>query len=78
MVQPRATSRTSAREWRCPRCGSPLGHVTGSGDLIVTAVSSLVELSRVTVVVRCGCGAAKAFDGQRVIVRKVGVVSNGS
>lgn len=54
--------------WRCPQCGARLGHVTGAGDLVVTAAGVLIERSRTAVVVTCERGHAWACHGRRVLI----------
>lgn len=61
------------RQWTCSNCRAEdgthrvLGHITSAGDLIITAPGTMTELTRLTVVVRCGsCGATKAYSGRGV------------
>ena len=66
------------RSWVCPQCHVELGRITGSGDLVITRAATVVECSRLAVVVRCVCGCAKAFTGRRVLIDVPAPVPNQS
>jgi len=76
VTAPRAVATPFQREWKCSGCGTVLGTVSAGGDLYLTAVYTAVEHARYGVIVRCSCGASRAFDNGRVIIRTGAVLSS--
>lgn len=60
-------TRLSTSAWRCPDCRETLGHITRSGELIVTSPGAMVERTRTATMIHCRCGRALAFNGKRVV-----------
>ena len=52
--------------WECTSCHKPLGRTTRAGDLVSIAPGTIIEVGRISVVVRCSCGATKAFNGRHI------------